>query len=177
MLLQTQQGKALMPSKLPGNLQKLQPRQGAEPWETNLITWCNTGLYLLIQHSWTSALCKGWLLCKTHVLCSLISLLWKILQKLHTGWDLRMQVISVASLNSGFVLCLCLKQRMSLNWSNLLFAQFLVILRHSILWLQRALPLSWGNLAAGKRGFKGGQKPFRVRHPQFILAWQIFCSN
>lgn len=177
MLLQTQQRKALMPSKLPGNLQKLQLRQGAKHWETNLITWCNTGLYLLIQHSWTSALCKGWLPCKTHLLCSLISLLWKTLQKLHTGYDLHMQVISVASSNSGFVLWLRLKHRISLNWSNLLFAQFLVILIHSIPWLKRALPLSWGNLAAGKRGFKGGQQPFRVRHPQIILAWQIFCSN
>lgn len=171
MLLQTQQRKALMPSKLPGNLQKLQPRQGAEHWETNLITWWNTGLYLLIQHSWTSALCKGWLLCKTYLLCSLISLLWKTLQKLHIGYDLHMQVISVTSSNLGFVLWLRLKHRISFNWSNLLFAQFLVILRHSILWLKRALPLSWDNLAAGKRGFKEGKKPFRIRHPQIILAW------
>lgn len=98
-------------------------------------------------------------------------------EKLHTDYFVHTQAISVTSSNSGFVLWLRLKCRISSNWSNLPFAQFLVILSHSVLgsgW-KKPCSLTWGNLAVGKRGFQRRVAPIRGQAPPEYFGMANIC--
>lgn len=67
--------------------------------------------------------------CAKHTCCAALFL---CIGKCCKSYSFLTQVISVTSLNSGLILWLCLKCRINLNWSDIPFAHFLVILSHSI---------------------------------------------